>query len=496
MAELKIEYNSEYTEYVKRWARVRAFNNGGPKLKQMDLARLGAGVNVDSDVPFLRQINPNDTSDDNRINNINNINGAVLYNTVSLTHSGLMGMLYRKPPMQAELPDAIAYLYDNVDGSGLSMTQQSRSVSSDVVAIGRDGLLTDMPRNNEGVQITQADVDNGFRASIQEYKAESIVDWHEAIINNVKVLDMLILCEQVEEFVEGTINTREMVNRYKVYRFNGGVTVQIFTQRTGEGESGLQESDVVEVLGPNGQQLPKIPFEFIGSKNNQPCVDSLPLEPIAEVNTGHYQESSNLASASFKLSACQPVISDDNYQKFAVEAKRRGESAPMGPGQAMMLSSSGSFAMVAPPANTMAKEVQDGYRDQMVELGAKIITSNGGVETAETAKLKHSSQVSDLGIISENVSDAYTESIKMVCFLMGVEYKEEYTFKLNDEFFDMTLTADDAMKWMSVWQGGVYSKAELDAIMVKGKAIGADVDLDAMNKEINDLIPAVNLDEE
>jgi hypothetical protein len=493
MAELKIEANPEYTAYSKRWARVRAFNNGGPRLKEIDLKKVGGGSDSVG-ISFLRKINPGDTSEYNTSVNTNNINGAVLYNTVVKTRSGLMGMLYRKPPVEAKLPDAIDYIYKNVDGSGLSMVQQSRSVSSDVVSIGRDGLLTDMPRNDEGVQITKDDVTNGFRASIQEYKAESIVDWHESIVNNVKVLDMLILCESVEVFVEGSINTREIKNRYKVYRFNDGVTVQIFTEKTGNG-TGLEESEEVEILGAGGNKLLKIPFEFVGSKNNQPGIDGLPLEPIAEVNAGHYQESANLAGASFQLSVCQPVISDDNYQRFSKDAKNNGKTVPMGPNAAMVLGSTGSFALVAPPANTMAKGIQDGYRDQMLELGAQIITPNGGVETAEAAKLKHASNVSDLGVISENVSEAYTRSIEHVCFFMGVEYKPEYRFDLNSEFFDMSLTAEDAVKWVSVWQGGAFSKDELDSIMVKGKAIGSDVDLEAMNKDIADNAPSVDLED-
>ena len=499
MAELKIEYNSEYTAHLPRWAKVRAIIDGEPALKAIDLANVG-GLNIvasDAKISFLRPINPTNTSTYNKQRNINMINGARLYNTTVKTRSGLMGMLYRKPPMQAELPDDVAYIYENVDGSGLSMTQQSRSVSGDIIDIGRDGLLVDMPRNDEGVQITQADVNNGFRASIQEYKAESIVDWSESIINNVKVLDLLILCEQVEVFVQGTINTREVRNKFKIYRLTDeGVTVQVYTEKTGDGSSGLEEAEIMPVLGANNVRLEKIPFTFIGSRNNQPSVDGLPLEPIALVNIGHYQESANLASSSFQLSACQPWVADKSFAQVARDKAKNGGSVELGEDSLIVLDTGGTFNYASPPPNPLSKEIQTGYRDQMLELGAQIIMPSGGVETAEAAKLKHASNVSDLGVISQNVSDAYTESIKTVCFFMGVEYKEEYTFKLNDEFFDMTLTADDAIKWMSVWQGGVYSKAELDAIMVKGKAIGADVDLDAMNKEINDLIPAVNLDEE
>ena len=79
---------------------------------------------------------------------------------------------------------------------------------------------------------------------------------------------------------------------------------------------------------------------------------------------------------------------------------------------------------------------------------------------------------------------------------MGVEYKEEYTFKLNSEFFEMKLSADDALKLVQVWQGGAITKDVLDTNLVGGKLIADDVDLEAMNKEIDDLIPTVNLDDE
>jgi hypothetical protein len=497
MAELNIENNSEYDAYSKRWATIRAINDGEPKLKQLDLANvnslnsasIGALTSSSADVrvSFLRPINPTNRSNYNIQRNINMINGARLYNATVKTRSGLMGMLYRKPPVESDLPGSIDYIFDNVNGSGLSMIQQSRSVSSDIVSIGRDGLLVDMPRNDEGAQITQADVTNGFRASIQEYKAESIVDWHESIINNVKVLDLLILCEVVEVRVEGSINGRQGQNRYKVYRLNNeGVTVQIFTQKTGKDNKGLEESGAVAVLGPNSLKLTEIPFTFIGSKNNQPSVDDLPLEPIALINIGHYQESANLASSSFQLSACQPWVADKNYSKIAQDKAKNGGSVELGEDSLIVLDTGGTFNFASPPPNPLSKSIQDGYKDQMVELGAQIITPNGMAETAEAAKLKHASNVSDLGVISDNVSDGYTNSIRFVCFFMGVEYKEEYNFRLNSEFFDMSLSAEDAVKWVSVWQGAAINKDVLDTILVKGKAIAADVDLDAMNQAIQD----------
>ena len=50
-------------------------------------------------------------------------------------------------------------------------SKQSQSVSAGVIKNGRRGLLTDMPRNDDGSVKTRADVINGFRPMIKEYSA-------------------------------------------------------------------------------------------------------------------------------------------------------------------------------------------------------------------------------------------------------------------------------------------------------------------------------------
>tara|TARA_R110000744_G_scaffold14616_4_gene41448 strand:- start:5832 stop:7334 length:1503 start_codon:yes stop_codon:yes gene_type:complete len=482
MENLNIECNTEYGDYISRWARVRLINNGEAALKKADLSRFGtlSATSKAVKVSFLRPINPIDTSPYNTQRNTNYINGARLYNATVKTLSGLLGMLYRKPPVEAPLPEKIEYIFANVDGSGLSMNQQSRSVSSDVVSIGRDGLLVDMPRNDEGTQLTKADVDNGFRASIQEYKAESVIDWHETVINNAKTLDLLVLRESIEVYADAMRIKRETKLQYKVYRLDdNGVTVQIFTES--EDGKGLEETEEIAVTDSTGAALTAIPFTFVGSKNNQSDIDNLPLEPISDINIGHYQESANLASSSFQLSACQPVISDDNYARHARDKKNGGDSVELGEESMIILGSGGKFELVSPPENNLSKSIQKDYEEQMVALGAQLITQGGGVETAEAARIKHASDVSDLEVISSNVSQAYSKCLEWVCLFMGVEYKEEYTYKLNDEFFEMSLTADDAVKLVSIWQGGAISKAVLDENLVKGKLINADEDLGLMN---------------
>jgi hypothetical protein len=391
-----------------------------------------------------------------------------------------MGLLFKNAPVKPELPDELAYILENIDGTGQDIDQQSQSVSRDVTLLGRDGLLADTPRNEEGREITQADVNNGFRATVQEYKAESIVFWHHAIINGIKKLDVLILHEVVEQLCGDHLIEVEEVSQYRIYRLtDSGVTVQLYT----EGKDGLEFADAVDVIDGFGSPVREIMFEFVGSINNDSSIDNAPMEPIANVNLGHYQESANMASSSFNLSAAQPVISDDDYQKYTGD--NDGETTQdFGEQACLVLGSSGKFDIIAPPENSLATTLSKKYEDQMVALGAQLITDSSGNETAEAARIKHGSDVSQLDTIANNVSDAYSKMLQYVAMLMGVVPDPTWRYELNREFFDSALDAQQAMAVMSMWQGKVISTDVIQKYLVGKKVIGQDVDLEMMNDAI------------
>ena len=151
-----IEPNDAYNLALPRWQKVRDIIDGEDRLKQVDLARIGRGgysttSSASSLNGYLRLINTSDKTPYNLDLNEGYIKGARLFNTTERTLSGMMGMLFRNEPAQPDnFPASLDYIFDNVDGSGHSMAQQARSVSSDVVQIGRDGLLVDMPMGKGG----------------------------------------------------------------------------------------------------------------------------------------------------------------------------------------------------------------------------------------------------------------------------------------------------------------------------------------------------------
>lgn len=502
MEKLSIKPNVQYERHAKRWQKIRDIIDGEDRLKESDLSVIGVNrynyssstsratlgnVNVNS---YLRIINPSDTSTYGIERNVGYICGARLYNATERTLSGFMGMLFRVDPEVPEDLRSMNYLIDNVDGAGTTLVQQSQSVSSDVIQIGRDGLLVDMPRNEKG-EITRADVANGFRAQIHEYKAESIIDWHQKKINGSWTLDLLVLMEKETELdPEDPLNIRRIdVTIYRVYRLDSeGVTVQVIR----ESSAGLIEGDVVPVKGSGNNALRAIPFSFVGSKDNQPCIDKMPLETVADLNLGHYQESANLASSSYQLSAAQPWVADDNYQR-ATRNDNNNNTIELGEESLIVLGNGGRFDITAAPANTMASELMGSYEEQMVSAGAQVITPGGQAETAEAARIKHASDVSVLDMISENVSEAYTKCLGFAAEFMGVDIGDSM-YQLNRDFFDAKLTPDEINSQVAAWQGGAISKAVLDSNLKKGKVIPKEQDLEEMNKEIDEELPGLDLD--
>jgi len=490
--------NTKYTEYAARYKRVRDVVEGEYRLKAFDLSALAASVSDESKLPstrYLRPLSPNDKTNYNVMRNQGYINGARFFGATARTLSGLMGMLFRADPAWTEFDARMAYLIDNADGGGLSLDQQSQLVAWNTAQIGRHGLLCDMPRANDGKEVTRADVDAGLRPSIQQYTAENIVDYNESIVNGSKVLDLLVLREKRIKFNDNKID-RTVDTVYKVYRLSDlGVSVQMYDGEAGAEATGYGSAigEEIGVTGGGNVKLERIPFSFVGSINNDPSYDLLPLEPLADTNIGHYQESANLRSTSYQLSAAQLVISDDKYQR-AVDGEEESAEVGTGEGEAIILGSDGSAQFISPDPNNISASLMEKDEERMAALGAQLVMSGGQAETAETARIKRASDVSTLENIAINIADAYDKMFMYCHIFMGMDYKYLGKTELNREFYDTKLTAQEIDAQFRLLQGGGISKRAFDLKMQHGKAIHGSIDLEEMNEEIDEEV-GVDFDE-
>lgn len=481
MAWSDIKPNTAYALNLPRWERVHDAVDGEYQLKKRDDAVPGT---------YLRVINPTDLSEYNRRLNISYRKSAVFYNTTGRTLIGLLGMLYRVEPTVPELHDSMEYVKTDIDGNGMGIDQQSHAVSSEVIQIGRHGLLTDMPIKEDGVVTTVADVRNGFRPFVKKYNATDIIDWNQSSINGMIKLDLVVLLEMVSAFTDDLRIRRETKKRLRILRLTDGqYTQQLWV------EDEDKPRDEIVILDGTGKPWDEIPFIIPGSENNDPVIDSAPLESLTDVNIGHYRNSADLEHSSFQLSAGTMHIADNHYKSVLTSPNNKdAKVAKFGESSVIVTGTGGKAEIVQPSPNTLANDLSKNKEQQMVALGAQLISEGGGVETAEAVRTKKAADASMLSLVSVNVSNAYTKSLGWIARFLNVEFDGEY--QLNSNFFDTVLTAQVRQQIVNEWQSGLYPVRIAREQLQASKVISSDEDLDALQGEVDGEFTGVDLDGE
>jgi len=466
----EVKPNVEYILNFPRWQRVHDVIEGEYQLKKRDNEKPGT---------YLRVINPLDSSEYNTRLNSSYRKSAVFYNATGRTLIGLSGMLYRMEPIISDLPESMGYVKTDVDGNGMGIDQQSHSVSSEVIQIGRHGLLTDMSMLEDGDVITISDVQNGLRPFIKKYNAVDIIDWNQSFINGRVILDLVILLEMVTVFVDDQRIKRKTRKRYRILRLtNGKYTQQLWFD--GDDLPGEE----IEILNGAGEAWREIPFIFIGSENNDPVVDHAPLEPLTDVNIGHYRNSADLEHSSFQLSAATPWIADDRYKNDLNNPNNKNDKVQkFGETSVIVMGNGGQFGYAQPNPNVLANDLAKSKEQQMIALGAQLISEAGGTETAEAVRTKKSADASMLSIVGINVSDGYTKSLEWIASFLNVDFDGSY--QLNSNFFDVKLTPQDRQQIIIEWQSGLYPARIAREQLQASKIISINENLETLQEEVD-----------
>ena len=138
-------------------------------------------------------------------------------------------------------------------------------------------------------------------------------------------------------------------------------------------------------------------------------------------------------------------------------------------------------------ANTMPEQGMTKKEEQMVKLGARLITDqSGGVETAEAAKIRFAGQNSKTATILVNVESAFIQCIEWAMEFMGGT--AEPVIGINKELYDKTLDPQMVIAQLQLVDRGILAKKDFRDNLRKGNVIEADrsdEDIDA-DAEVTD----------
>tara|TARA_B100000497_G_C7510888_1_gene311225 strand:- start:47 stop:784 length:738 start_codon:yes stop_codon:yes gene_type:complete len=236
----------------------------------------------------------------------------------------------------------------------------------------------------------------------------------------------------------------------------------------------------------DGSTFDYIPVVFVGSQNNDATVDDAPLSDIADVNMAHYRNSADYEESCFITG--QPTLfithslTQEQWKEYNPEGIKIGSRA------GHVLGETGSANLLQSNPNNLVMEAMNAKEQQMIAIGARIITDRGNNETAEGARIRFASENSVLGDIVGNLSAAIKTCIYWCGEYMGVD-TDDCVFKINREFYDKTVDPQTIMSLVTLLDRQIVSSQDIFDRLKSGGLIDADRTLDDVRDELGDLSP-------
>ena len=483
---MPVDYqHKEYTKNIKKWQLIRDADEGSIAVKSRSKGGTVNTINGLKGTAYLPAPDPTDLSDENKERYAAYVDRASYVNFTAQTKEGMLGMVFRKKT-SLQLDSSIDYMERNINGGGLTADQFIKDLTAEVLCLGRFGLLVDYPQADQGLTEAQVKAQE-LRASIIPYESESIINWQSENIGGIKKLSMVVLREpfpvQSEDGFEET-----MEDYHRVLLLKNGVYVQNIYDESGSlvswatggiDDNGDDEfiSDIIP-LKSNGETWSEIPFQFVGSTNNDTAIDKAPLYDIADINIAHYRNSADFEESAFMVGQPTPAIAGLT-QSWVNENYPNG--VKFGSRTALLLPESGSAVLLQASPNQMPQMGMQDKEKQLIKLGARLIQDQGGVETAEAAKIRFAGQNSKIASILVNVESAMEQVFMWAGEFMGATSEPEV--EINKELYDKTTDPQMIMAQIQLMDRAVIAKKDLRDNLRKSNLIDPDRSDDEIDTE-------------
>lgn len=408
---------------------------------------------------------------------------ATFYNATYRVIAAMLGMLFRKEPTK-EVP---ASLDDNLEDINLKgddlLTFANKSVY-ELVTVSRIGLLNDHTKKPVTGDLTIAQAQQiGFRATLQMYPAESIINWRKTTVANKTVLGMVVLKEEIEKVDPTDKFKTKCQEQYRVLELdeNGYYSVSV-SEVDASGKEVVIEPPFYPTI--DGKPLNEIPFQILGPGGLQIDIEEPAMIDLIDLNLAHYRTSADYEHGSHFTGLPQPYITGYSPQ-MQEDGKATPEKFYIGSGAAWLFRDPQAKAEYMEFKGEGLKALEsnlDRKEGQMAILGARMLAPEKKVaETATTAAIHRTGENAILSSVSVTVSKALTTALTLFATWSGT--KAECKFELNRDFLPLSLDAQYLTAIVTAYLKGampfealfdLYQRADLiDAEMTPEQALAA-----------------------
>jgi hypothetical protein len=336
--------------------------------------------------------------------------------------AAMIGIVHGRE-IKIEMPDAMAFLWEDADGNGLPLEAFHRRITRELLVIGAYAVLADAP-------------DNGGDPYLVGYSRDALINWDKDwwVVDETTIRRDGFVWKQLE--------------RYRLFSMGPmGYEQMLF-------EAPSYAAAEIVVRGRGGAVLPRIPFVVGTARDLSPRIESPPLIGVARAALAIYQ-----LSADYRW---QLYMSG---QETLVAINAPGPEV-LGAGVIHeMIGSEGvtpDLKYVSPSCSGIEahKAAIEDCRTQAVHAGARLLEqAQSGQESGEARKLRFASETATLTSVAQNSCALLERSLRNVAMLMGLGEAAEEAIVVTppENLLDSSLTPAEAEQLMRVWQGGGMS---------------------------------------
>lgn len=409
------------------------------------------------------------------------------YNATARTISGLIGMLFRKPPTNDSPPAIDDYLVD-VDLTGTPFDIFSQAISSEILKVGRVGILIDhsaeaVDTNNMAPMTVKKAEEAGLRPILKIYYTENIINWRFDRINNVWMLSQVVLSEKfVFPKLDISGKPSEFENdseiRYRVLDlFDGFYRNRVFRRKDG---NDVLVNTIVPLM--NNQPIPYIPFIVITPDGVSWNISDPPLLDLVDVNISHYKTSADYEHGCHFTG--MPTFWVAGYDPPVNDGSATPEKIYLGSQTALVFSNVDAkcgFAEFTGQGLTAMTANLDRKEQQMSILGARMLATEGKQSQSTTTTAIHrTGENSVLASISINASLGLSQALCIFAEWSGNPYDCKY--QINRDFLPVTVDGPTLLAMMQNWQNGSLNDEEYFDWLQRADLIEAEVSFEDHKK--------------
>lgn len=342
-------------------------------------------------------------------------------NYLSQNLDGLHGLIFRRDPVVTDKDDSILQsgILNNIDRKGTSLYQFASDTTYDVMQTSFGGYLVDMPAADGPMTLEDAEK-MGMKPYLRYYPAESIINWGYSVCGGVERLVYVVLQEEIEN-PEDEFSHTPLI-QYRVLDLRDGIYVQrIFSRVPSEDKKGFKymESDKPLPVVINGEYLNYIPFIML------PC--EKPEKPmfydLACCNIGHYQKSADYENGVHLTTIPTGYVTGHRQREYEDGSR---EIVHLGRDSFLMFEEPearvGTLVFSGEGLTHSETALERSLADMAI-LGSRLLVSEKGNESADSAKIHRAGENARLATFAKNMSEKLTQAVKIMAEWMGIDTK-------------------------------------------------------------------------